>query len=187
MKRSILTRDSVLVLPRHHFKDVAYQFRMPAGIPGDVTRGWASFLEGELIDPTTPPLAYGIPVAYSAVGKLRPITGGDAATAIQGLFARPFPITGNGTDGLGTSTPPTSGIGDLMRSGYMSVHLYGATAAAKGGLVYVRIAGATPGLNIVGGIEAAADGGNTIIAPGTYTQFMGPADASGNVEIAFNV
>lgn len=48
----------------------------------------------------------------------------------------------------------------------------------------MRVAAASAGRPI-GGIEAAADGSNTIAVAGCT--FMGPADASGNVEIAYNI
>jgi hypothetical protein len=50
--------------------------------------------------------------------------------------------------------------------------------------VYVRIA-APAGAKVIGGIEAAADAGNTIILTGA--QFMGGPDADGNAEIRYNI
>jgi hypothetical protein len=158
---------------------------MPAGIPGAVNRAFQSTIEQQLIDGTNPPTGYGLPVAIDATSKkARGVTTGDAATAIYGLNVRPYPTQGNGTDGLGTATPPTSGIMDVLKRGYISVHLGGATAAAKNGTVYVRVAAAAGGKPI-GGIEAASDTTNTIVMANSY--FMGPADADGNVEIAFNI
>ncbi|MNJ80038.1 hypothetical protein D3C77_782700 [compost metagenome] len=50
--------------------------------------------------------------------------------------------------------------------------------------MYVRVAAAAAGKPI-GGIEAAADSTNTVEI--TTAAFMGPADASGNVEIQYNI
>ncbi|MNT89175.1 hypothetical protein D3C72_2298560 [compost metagenome] len=62
--------------------------------------------------------------------------------------------------------------------------LGGTTDAAKGGTVYVRIAGAAAGKPL-GGIEAAADSTNTVALTNAY--FTGPKDAYGVVEVAFNI
>ena len=62
--------------------------------------------------------------------------------------------------------------------------LLNAGVAALDGQVYVRVAAAAAGKPI-GGIEAAADGTNTIAITGAT--FMSAADASGNVEIAYNI
>lgn len=160
---------------------VAFLYRMPAGIPGDVTRPSQSTIEPAIIDATTPPTSYGIPVKLVS-GKVQPLAGGEAATAIYGLLARPYP-TNAGTDPLGTSTPPVAGPCDILRRGYMSVQLRAGTAA-KGGTVYVRVAAAASGKPI-GGIEAAADSTNTVVL--AAASFMGAADASGVTEIAYNI
>jgi hypothetical protein len=162
----------------------AFLFRMPAGIPGMVNRTQSATVEAQLLDTTNYPTVYGVPVAIDATSKaVRKITTGDAAAAIYGMYVRPYPTNSN-QDALGTSTPATSGIANVLKRGYMSVSLGGATAAAKNGTVYVRVAAAAAGKPI-GGIEAAADSTNTIVMANAY--FTGPADASGNVEIAFNL
>ena len=61
----------------------------------------------------------------------------------------------------------------------------GATAFAsivKGDLVYCRKTAV--GVGLVGDLEAGAGSGAEAI---TLCYFMGPADANGNVEIAFNI
>jgi hypothetical protein len=70
-----------------------------------------------------------------------------------------------------------------MRRGYMTVKLNAGTAAL-GGVVYVRVGAATTG-KPMGGIEAVADSTNTVVVAGA--SFMSTADASGNVEIAYNI
>lgn len=75
------------------------------------------------------------------------------------MYLRPYPIQGNGTDPLGTSTPPTSGVGDVLRRGYCNAQLNGNTAAAKDAPVYMRVGNSSAGKPI-GGIEAAAE--NTV-------------------------
>jgi hypothetical protein len=164
----------------------AILYRMAAGIPGAITRaGQAKSVEGINLDTTNYPQSYGVPVAIDATSKaIRKIMTGDTAASIYGLYVRPYPTQGGANDPLGSATPPTSGIANVMRSGYMTVQLNGATASAKGGTVYVRVAAAATGKPI-GGIEAAADSTNTIIMANAI--FMGPADANGNVEVSYNI
>lgn len=163
----------------------AYQFRMPAGFAGDLQRAEVATIETQLIDSATPPTVFGVAVKYVA-GKVQPINNSaDTAALVQGVNLRPYPIQGNGTDPLGTSTPPTSGVTDILKRGYVMVSLGGTTAAAKGGTVYVRVA--TPsGGKPLGGFEAAADSTNTIAMPSNW-YFTGPADAYGITEVAVNI
>lgn len=164
----------------------AFVSRMPAGIPGTISRGALySTVETAVITPSgqaNAPTSYGVGTLIdAATGQLRLPAAGDAA--ITGVLVRPFP-TNNSQDPLGTSTPPAKGPVDRLKRGYVSVLLSGATQSVKDGAVYCRIQNPAAG-KFVGGFEAAADGGNTVAVPGAY--FTGPPDASGNVEIAFNI
>lgn len=161
----------------------AYLYRMPSGFAGMITRVDPTDTEAQLIDPATPPTSFGIPVKMVA-GKIQPLANGDAATVIYGFLARPFPFQGQNISGtIGVQVPPTSGPGDIMRRGYMSVKVNAGTPAF-GGVVYARVA--TPaGAKVIGGIEAVADGANTVIV--ANAQFMSAPDANGNVEIAYNI
>lgn len=147
----------------------AFLYRMPNGIPGDVTRQSISTIEAAVLGATAF-TAYGL-FAKNSSGKIIPITSGDVAASVIGLLVRPFPITGaNASDALGTSVPPTSGIGNLLKRGYATVALKSGTAA-KDGQVYVRVGNASSGKPI-GGIEAAAEktvAGGTITGTGTGT------------------
>lgn len=161
----------------------AFLYRMPAGIPGDVTRASQSTIEPVFLDPTLPFAGYGL-FGKIASGKFVPFGAGDVSGADYGLLVRAYPTTGgSGADPLGTSTPPTKGVADVLRRGYMTVRLNAGTAS-KDGAVYVRVAAAAAGKPI-GGIEAVADSTNTVAI--TIASFMGPADASGNVEIQYNI
>lgn len=182
-------------LVRARTRDNAFTYRMPSGIPGDINRSGAAFVsEPNIIDPSAPPTQYGLPVALDPTNGIRPIISPDAAMDVYGMMVRPFPLNQPttasffGSNPLGTAAvPPASGMCDVLKTGYMTVKLYGAAAATPGGAVYVRIQNAGAG-EFVGGIEAAADGGNTIqIGAKNSTYFRGAADANGNVEIAFNV
>lgn len=159
----------------------AFMYRMPAGIPGDVTRPSNSTIEPAVLDANKAFAAFGVPGKIVAE-KFVPVEAGDDAAAIYGILVRPYPTTAS-QDGLGVSTPAKAGIGDVLRRGYMSVLLRAGTSA-KGGAVHIRIGAPTPEKPL-GGIEATADGANTIVLPSAT--FMGVADASGNVEISYKI
>lgn len=175
---------------------VAFLYRIPCGIPGDVNRAWGAHIEAASVTPvgtTGAPTTYGVPVVVDAtggnVGNLRTVTTGD--TAIYGILVRPFPsqslpTVANGaySDNFGAGVPPPKGSVDVLRRGYMTVLLAGTTPAVKNAPVYVWLAAPT-GAHVTGGFEAAAGtGGQTLAIPAT---FMGAADANGNVEIAYNL
>lgn len=159
----------------------AYLFRMPSGIPGAASREENKTVESVPFDSTTPFAGFGL-FGKIVSGKLQPVGAGDAATAVYGLLLRPFPANSS-QDGLGTATVPTSGIANVLRRGYATVQLNAGTAALNSP-VYIRVATPSAG-KPVGGIEAASDTTNTILVAGCT--FMGPADASGNVELAYNI
>lgn len=159
----------------------AIQYRMPAGIPGAISRVQHATVEPEVLAATGYPTAYGVFVK-TVSGAIKALESGDAAAVITGVLVRPFPTTGNGLDGLGVSTPPVSGVVDRLKRGYIFVKLAHGTAA-KDAQVYVRTTAATG--KYVGDIEDAADTGNCVAVPGCV--FTGPADANGNVEIAYNL
>ncbi len=162
---------------------VAFLYRMPYGIPGDVTRASSATVEPQVFNSSLPFAGYGL-FGKIASGKFVPVTTGDAASAVYGLLVRPFPTTGaNASDPLATAVPPTSGMADVMRRGYANVKVNAGTAALNGA-VYIRVAAAAAGKPI-GGIEAAADSTNTIQVSGCI--FQGAADASGYAEISFNI
>lgn len=157
-------------------------YRMPYGIPGDVTRRQHATIEPHIFG-ATPFTAYGLPVKLSA-GKVIPMGAGDAAQVPFGFLVRPYPTQGaNASDPVGTAVPPISGQADVLRRGYINVK-NNVGAPATGGTVYMRVT-ANGGNTIIGGIEATADGANTVILQSCT--FTGNADANGNVEIAVNI
>jgi len=163
---------------------VAFLFRMPAGIPGAINRAVEATVETGTLLTGSAPTVYGVPLILDAATlQLRAVAAGDTVAMVQGMFPRPYPSTGNGTDGLGVSTPPTSGNTGVLKRGYMEIVVNGTAASAKGGQVYCRVAAPATGKPL-GGIEAASDTTNTIALPAT---FMGAPDANGNSEIAYNL
>lgn len=148
----------------------AFLYRMPAGIVGQINRASAATVEAQIMDSGTPVTGFGLPVKIVSE-KVQPIGAGSVGTDVYGFLARPYPTQTTQNEALGTATPATSGICDVLLRGYMSVKLNGATAAAKKGTAYVRVANAASGKPI-GGIEAAADvsvAGGTITGTGTGT------------------
>jgi hypothetical protein len=174
---------------RHRTLDAsnAILYRMAAGVPGDVTRSAMGLtVEPQIITTAgqaNAPAAYGIGVLLDATtGKVRQPTAGD--TAIYGILVRPFPIQGQTpNEPLGTNTPPVQGTCDVLRRGYIAALVSGVTGATKNGPVYCRTVAAAN--RPVGAFEAAADGGNSFLVPNAF--WMGPADANGISEIAYNI
>jgi hypothetical protein len=137
---------------------VAYKYFMPSGISGIISRpSSTNIIESRMLDGTTPPLAFGVPVKLVA-NKMKPIEAGDVAASVAGILVRVFPTSGNGTDGLGAAVPNKSFPADLLRKGYISVAVnnFAVNAPAANGTVYVRVGNAS-GVKVIGGIEAAAD------------------------------
>lgn len=161
----------------------SYLYRMPSGIPGATSRDSVSTIEALPLNSSLPFAGYGIP-GKIASGAFVPFAGSETAAACYGFLVRPYPTTGvNASDPLGTAVPATSGIANVLRRGYMTVHNNAGTPALNGA-VYIRVASAAAGKPI-GGIEAAADSTNTVLL--TNAIFMSAADANGNVEIAYNI
>ena len=158
----------------------AYLTRMPSGIPGHVSVVDGATIEQQLMDTTGIPGAFGDFVKIVA-GRVRGIAASDTAAVIYGLLVRSFP-TQSPTDGLGAAAPVAGRMCDVLRRGYVNVRLQAGTAA-KNGAVHVRVVAGSG--RLVGAIEAAQDGVNTVLVAGCV--FTGPADAAGNVEIAFNI
>lgn len=169
-------------------RDASFQFRMGAGFPGDVNRSHPASIEPCLIDASAPPSAYGQAVLVDATTQgVRPFTVGDTGvTALYGVTVRPYPVqqasatSDFGAASIGAATPPTSGVIDTCRLGYIIAKVPAGQTPVKGGAVYVWCA-ASSGSHIQGGFEASSTGGST--ASLANATFNGSPDASGNVEI----
>lgn len=174
----------------------AFIYRMPAGIPGNISRQpEAATVETQLNDAGNPVTAFGLPaVMDSTAFALRPFGSSDTAASIYGFVVRPFPTQGSSSNvqnSFGQGTPAVPGPIDVLKRGYINVQLNGTTQSTKNGTVYVRIS-ANGANTIVGGVEAAADGSHTVALTNAY--FTGPADATptsgasaSNAEVAFNI
>lgn len=167
----------------------AYRYAMPSGIPGVISRtggGVVMDVEPVALDATAPLPFYGLAGQIDADGEFRAMAPADAD--IYGFLSRPFPFNATSAAGymgsvaLGTPAvpPQTGGEGAVLRAGYMTVKLYGATAAAKNGIVYVQV-DAIDADHPKGSVWADDDGANRIA---TKWIFQGVADENGNVEIS---
>ena len=158
---------------------VSYPYQMPSGIPGNVTREALKTIEQALLNQTTPPLAFGVAVKKVS-NTLEPIGSGDVASSIVGVLVRPYPTSGNGTDGLGVAAPNKAFPADLLKKGYINVLVnnFASVPPVAQGAVYVRTGNASTG-KVVGNFEAA---GETTLAhsawTGTGTQTTGTISAT---------
>jgi len=172
----------------------ALMYRMNAGIPGEVSRfqTYGCTISPERQHNTTPLTQYGqVAIMAAANAGVRPATAGDVTDDMEwGFLVRPFPGADIGVGfpagvvDFGAGTPFTKGIVDIMRRGFMTIKLGGATAAAKGGVGYLWTA-ASAAPHVQGQLEAAAVTTNGFVM--NRVRFMGPADASGNTEISYNL
>ena len=194
-------------------RDVAFQFRMGAGFPGEVSRTHPVDILPSLIDSNAPPTAYGQGVIIDATTSgVRPIaTSGDTGvTALYGVTVRPYPFqqaqtninyggTENSSSGaIATIAPPVSGEIDVLVRGFIIVYVgnYAANPPVKGNQVYIWYA-ASSGNHTQGAFEAAATGGSTIAigspngnGAATFGQnvyWNSGVDAYGYAELAFDI
>lgn len=151
---------------------VAFTTRMPVGIPGALSRGEGqATIEAGIYNSSAAFAAYGLPGKLSS-GKFVPVTA--AADVVAGILLRPYPTHGaNASDPLGTAVPPTTGICNILRRGYIAV--VSAGTPAKGGQVY---------LDATTAAITAVSTSNTAL---TGAKFTGSADANGVVEIEYNL
>jgi hypothetical protein len=172
---------------RSFTKDVAFGFRMAVGFPGDVNRTHPFSILPGLISATQAVRRYGDPCLYDAANGYRGIVAGDqsnaTAVAIASAIVRAYPTqqsSGGMSASIGAATPPTAGVADFLREGYMMAQLPAGQTVIKGQAVWIW-AVATSGAHIQGGFESLASAGNTV--PVSNARFTGPPDATGVVEI----
>ncbi|MCT8354035.1 structural cement protein Gp24 [Photorhabdus kayaii] len=163
---------------------ISYLDRMPLGIPGSVTRPRDLTIQPETFDPKKLFSGYGLVGKY-ADGKFVPLEDGDTVDKVKGILVRPYPIQSQAD--LAYLGIKVGSAADNLKRGYICVSVgASAVSAGKGNPVYVRVAGATadsPLGSFVLTPDATAK--NTPALPGA--EVMGPGDANGNIEIAYNI
>lgn len=144
---------------------------MPVGLPGQVARESYSVIETHANENVT---AYGVPVALASGGAVRMLTSTDTAASIYGWSVRPDAVQLGGANPVfgDSGVPDPSQPIDIMIKGYINVKVYGSTAPAFGGAVYVRNAAGSSG-EPVGAAEAASGTG---LVAANDTIFMGTKD-----------
>lgn len=172
----------------------ALMYRMNAGIPGEVSRftTYGCTISPERQHNTTPMTLYGqVAIMAAANAGVRPATAGDTVADMEwGFLVRPFPGADigvgfpSGVVDFGAGTPFTKGIVDILRRGFMTVKLGGAVAPTKGDVGYLWTA-ASSGAHVQGLLEPVDP--TTSGFKMNRVRFMGPADASGNTEISYNL
>lgn len=173
-------------LARARTTDISFTFGIPSGFPGTVTRTHPASIFPGLTNTANPPVAYGVPLIVAADGTLRGVIAADGSTtprAIEGFLVRPYPTqqtSGGMSASIGAAVPPASGVLDYLQGGTIMAKLPPGATVVKGGQVFVWAA-ATSGNNIQGQLVAAASGTNTVTI--TNAEFVGAADAQGNVEV----
>ena len=150
---------------------VAFIYRMPGGIAGDISRMEWSKVEPHPMNGTTPVTVFGVPV-QEVTGTIEPCSTGAVP---MGFLVRPYPTQYTTSEALGTATPDKTKPANVMVSGYMTV-LNTAGTPTAGGAVYYN--------NTTGYVEAYTGGSQTAVSG---CHFMGVADADGNVEIGYNI
>lgn len=200
-RQKLVRREKRVIVGRQFTMDydnMAFTFRMGAGFAGDVNRTHPAAIEACLIDSSFPPLLYGLAVIADAASPngVRSIkTTDSSATEIYGVTVRPYPLqaafgdTAYGAVTFGADqAPPTVQPLDVLKQGYIMVQLQGATAATKGGAVFVGTA-ATSGsgstLLTQGGFTAVTE--TNAIALSSRSYWNGPADPNGIAELALHV
>jgi hypothetical protein len=189
-KALILAAPAIIGISRgrSYTRDVAYNYRMPAGFSGDINRTHPASVEPVQWDPTNPPTFTGQAVVVDATSKKVRACGvvdDSALTDIYGLAVRVFPIqqsTGGMSASFGVGAPPVNQPGDVLKSGYMMVTVSNLGVPVKGGQVHVWAKPAA-GNHIQGGLEVAAVGGSTISLPLNSYSWNGGPDANGVAEV----
>jgi hypothetical protein len=186
-RKSLLASPAIIKFCGAAFtRDIAFNYRMPAGFGGDVNRTHPASIEPTLPDATNPPTFYGQACVLDATSHNLRFLGAvndTALTDIYGVACRAYPIqqqTGGMASAFGAGPVPPAQPVDVLKSGYIMVPVVG--VSTKGGQVFVW-ATAASGNHVPGGFEAAATGGSTIALPQNSYSFNGGPDANGICEV----
>lgn len=162
----------------------AYLQRMPLGYPGAVTRPRESTIEPVSLDPANLFPSFGLAGKFLN-NNFVPLAAGDTVANVAGIYLRPFPVM-SPVD-LAYLGVNTTQVGDKLARGYICVLAPATAAAAKrGDPVYVRVAAPTAS-SPLGSLLLTPDATATNTPQLTIASVMGPGDATGLVEIAYNI
>ncbi len=163
----------------------AYLTRMPMGIAGAVTRPRDLTIEPVTLDHQKQFASYGLAGKY-VNDKFVPLDSGDTIDKVKGILVRPYPITSYAD--LAYLGVNANQVADNLKRGYICVKVTAGTApsAKKGDPIYVRVAGGTAG-SPVGTFVLTPDATAENTPQLVSAELMGPGEADGRVEIAFNI
>ncbi len=164
--------------------NTVFKFQMPFPSPGTVARPNVQTIEPQIQSATAPVLLFGVPVKMVS-GKATNIAASDTASVVYGFSVRTWPgMDFTFAPAFGNTAPPGAGFPiDILRRGYIMVQVNAGTPAPQGA-VYMRVATPSAGKPI-GGIEAVADGSNTVVIAGAT--FQTAVDENSVAEIAYNI
>lgn len=145
---------------------VTYTTTVPAGVAGTVSDEKNTVVETGVLDTTTPPTQFGVPVKLTASGDVSAIEAGDTADVFYGIIVRcnPDKTADANFNGFGAGSPDPEQIASIAVGGpgYVTV-LCSVGTPVKGGAVYMRVVEALP--KMIGDLEADSDGGNSVVVP----------------------
>lgn len=160
---------------------MAINTAMPAGFNGQVARTSFAVIESKFIKSSAPVASYGCACRLDG-DTVAALTGSTTAAQVYGFVVCPQVTASAQYPNAGVDDFEAPDIGQpqgILIKGYLNVKV-NAGAAAAGGDVYVRVAAGTSSKPI-GGVEAAADGSNTVKL--SNATFVGGADEYGVAEI----
>ena len=163
----------------------AYTTRMPIGFAGAVTRPRDLTVEPVFLDKAKQFSSYGLPGKY-VNDQFVPLESGDTIAKVKGILVRPFPIT-SAAD-LAYLGVEANQVGDNLKRGYICVVVTAGNPAnaKKGDPVYVRVAGGTT-QSPIGSFVLSPDSTASNTPQLTIAEVMGPGEADGRIEIAYNI
>jgi hypothetical protein len=143
----------------------AYGQFAPAGFPGMVTRELLTNIEAGIMA-SIGTAYYGGPVKFSgATGRFTGIAAADTAAVFAGILARQAVHQGaaGAADNAVSPSIDIKAPQSIVKKGYVNV-VCSVGTPVKGGQVFMRVT--TVALNVVGQLEATADGANSVVLPG---------------------
>lgn len=152
---------------------------MPHGFAGSYAR------QPDLVVTTRPaggtePIPFGTALKYDGEQRVVPMGAGDMAGSFVGIAARELRSSLNYLEQRAGQYVPGDAVGVFQRGAINVLCQKG--VPALGSAVYVRVASnAAYPTAVVGGLEAEADGGNTV--PLTNCQWAGKADGNQVAEL----
>ncbi|KAB8305795.1 hypothetical protein EH227_24860 [Rouxiella chamberiensis] len=163
----------------------AYLYRMPVGIAGAISRPQDLTVEPVILKSSNAFPAYGLAGKFDTDGFFVPLSDGDTADVVKGIYVRPYPTTSQ-PDMVRQVGTDKNFPGDAMKRGYMSVNLGSdASAIKKGAPVYVVVSlDSTIDVPLGGFMATSLSGKNVAL---TYAEFTGAGDANGNAEISWKI